>query len=204
MTHDENKPEALKSGTTIVGIKTNDFVILASDKQSTMGYTKSNLEVQKLFPITNNLVLAIAGSVGDAQQVIRVLKMQASIYENERNKRMNANALMTLTSNVLNSNRYYPYMVGFIVCGFVDKPELLETDAYGGMQNNLKLVSIGSGSSFATSILDKGYKEKMTKEEAIALVCDAINASKKRDIFTGGENIDIYFINKHGMEFIRK
>ncbi len=204
MTHNESKVESLKTGTTIVGLKTNDFVILASDKQSTFGYSVDSYEVQKIYPITNNLVLAIAGSVGDALQVIRVLKMQASIYENERNKKMNSKALMNLTANVLNSNRYYPYQAIFISGGFIDSAELYDIDANGGFQNISKTISHGSGSNFATSILDKGYKEKMTKEEAINLVCDAINAGKKRDVFTGGENIDIYFINKNGIEFIKK
>ena len=81
MAHNDGKVESLKTGTTIVGLRTNDFVVLASDKQSTFGYSVDSYEVQKIHPITNNLVLAIAGSVGDALQVIRVLKMQASLYE---------------------------------------------------------------------------------------------------------------------------
>ncbi len=202
--HDDSKLTTLKSGTTIVGLKTNDFVILASDKKSTMGYMASDLETQKVFPITSNTALALAGTVGDAAQMIRVLKMQTSLYENERNKKMNVKALMTLTSNILNANRYYPYMIGFIMGGYVTGPELYSIDAVGGSNETKKYTTSGSGGEFAMGVLDSKYKEKMSKDEAINLVCDAIKSAKKRDVMSGGDKIDVYFIDKKGIEFISK
>jgi len=194
----------LKSGTTIVGLKTNEFVIIASDKQTTSGYMASNLDTQKVFPITSNTALALAGTVGDAAQMIRVLKMQASMYENERNKKMSTKALITLTANILNANRYYPYMAVFIMGGYIDTPELFSIDAVGGISDHKKYTTSGSGSDFAMGILDNKYKEKMSKEDAINLVTEAIRSSKKRDIYTGGEKTDIYIIDKKGIEFIQK
>lgn len=204
MSHSEDKLTTLKSGTTIVGLKTNDFVILASDKQTTFGYSANDLETQKVFPIKKNIALALAGTVGDAAQMIRILKMQAAIYENERNKKISTNALITLTANILNANRYYPYMAGFIFGGYIDKPELFAIDAVGGLNEFKKYTANGSGADFAMGVLDTKYKEKLSKEDAIAMITEAINASKKRDIFTGGEKIDLYFIDKKGIEFIQK
>lgn len=201
---DDGKLTTLKSGTTIVGLRTNDFVIIASDQQSTMGYMASGFNTQKVFPVTSNIVLGLAGTLGDAVQMIRVLKMQAALYENERNKKMDTRALVTLAANIFNSNRYYPYEAYFVVGGFVDKPELYSIDPVGGIGKEKNITATGSGMMFATSILDSKYKEKMSKEDAINLVCEAINASKKRDIATGGENIDIYFIDKKGIENIKK
>ena len=204
VSHEENKITTLKSGTTIVGLKTNDFVILASDKKSTMGYMASDLETQKVYPITSNAALALAGTVGDASQMIRVLKMQSSLYENERNKKMSVKALMTLTANILNANRYYPYMIGFIMGGYVNGPELYSIDAVGGANETKKYTTSGSGGEFAMGVLDSKYKEKMSRDEAINLVCDAIKSSKKRDVMSGGEKTDIYIIDKKGIEFIQR
>ena len=202
--HDENKLATLKSGTTIVGLKTNDFVILASDKQSTMGNMAHDLETQKVFPITSNIALALAGTVGDAAQMIRILKMQSSVYESERNKKMSTKALVTLSANILNANRYYPYMAGFIFGGFVEQPEIYGIDAIGGVNEFKKYTTSGSGGDFALGVLDNKYKDKMSKDEAINLVIESIRSSKKRDVFTGGEKIDVYFIDKKGIEYITK
>jgi proteasome beta subunit len=201
---EDTKITTLKSGTTIVGLRTNDFVILASDMQSTLGYIASDLETQKVFPITSNVALGLAGSLGDASQMIRILKMHSSIYENERNKKMSTKALITLTANIFNANRYYPYEAFFIFGGFIDKPELYSVDPLGGVSTEKKYTATGSGMTFAMGVLDNKYKDKMTKEEAISLVCDAIRSSKKRDIHSGGDKTDIYIIDKKGIENIKK
>lgn len=204
MSHEDTKLTTLKSGTTIVGLKTNDFVIIASDMQSTLAHIVSDFEVQKVFPITSNVALGLAGSLGDASQMIRVLKMQSSLYENERNKKMNVKALITLTANIFNANRYYPYEAFFIMGGYIDKPELYSIDPIGGITTEKRYTSTGSGMTFAMGVLDNKYKEKMSRDEAINLVCEAIRSSKKRDIYTGGEKIDIYIIDKKGIENIKK
>lgn len=202
--HEDGKLATLKSGTTIVGLKTNDFVIVASDKQSTLGNMAHDLDTQKVYPITSNIALALAGSVGDAAQMIRILKLQSSLYENERNKKMNTKALVTLCANILNANRYYPYMAGFIFGGYVNKPELFGMDAIGGLNEFTKYTTDGSGCEFALGVLDNKYKDNMSKNDAINLIVEAIRTSKKRDVYTGGEKIDIYFIDKKGIEFIQK
>ena len=113
-------------------------------------------------------------------------------------------ALTTLAANIFNANRYYPYEAFFVVGGYINFPELFAVDPIGGFGEQKKFTSIGSGSPFAMGVLDTKYKEKMTKEEAINLVCEAIRASKKRDINTGGEKIDLYIVDKKGIENIKK
>lgn len=199
---EESKIAALKSGTTIVGLRTNDFVILVSDKQSTMGAMASDLEAQKIYPITRNIALGLAGGLGDSAQMIRILRMHSSLYEKERNKKISTKALTTLAANIFNANRFLPFEAFFVVGGCVDKPELYTIDPFGGFSEQRKYTSIGSGCTFAMGVLDSKYKEKMSKEEAINLACEAIKASKKRDVFTGGEKIDVYIIDKKGIEFV--
>lgn len=195
---------SLKSGTTVAGLRTNDFVIVASDRQSTMGHAAFDLECRKTHKITDNIVIALAGQLGDASHIIRVLKMQSSTYEAERTKKMSVKALTTLTSNILNANRMYPFLTFFIVGGFLDKPELYTLDLVGGMSEERRYITGGSGSDFAMGVFDNSYKENLTKKEALDLVVDAIRASKKRDIHTGGEKIDLFYVDKNGIEHIEK
>ena len=46
--------------------------------------------------------------------------------------------------------------------------------------------------------LDQNYSLNMGEEDAIKLAIKAIEAGKKRDIYSGGESISVSVINKSG------
>jgi 20S proteasome subunit beta 2 len=60
-------------------------------------------------------------------------------------------------------------------------------------------TTMGSGSLAATSILETGYKDNMTQEEAIELVKNAIEAGIFNDLGSGS-NVDIFIITKKACE----
>jgi proteasome beta subunit len=117
---------------------------------------------------------------------------------------MSTKAVATYLANYLNANRYYPFFAGFIMIGYKDKPEMYSTDVVGGFGQAYDFTSIGSGSTFAMGVLDKGYSANMNKNDAIELVVDSIKASRKRDVYTGGDKIDILLITKDGIEELHK
>jgi len=187
-----------------VGLVGKDFVVLGSDKKGTMGNVAYDLNAQKLYTLNDHIGIGLAGSLGDAQQVIRLLKAEIRLYETERDKVMSTKAVATFLSNYLNANRYYPYFAGFIMAGFNSKPEIYSTDVVGGFGKVYDFTSIGSGSEFAMGVLERGYTENISKADGIELVVDAIKASRKRDVFSGGERIDIMVITKNGIEELSK
>ena len=52
--------ETLNTGTTTVGIKTKDGVILASERRATMGNIIAHTHVQKVFAISDNIGMTIS------------------------------------------------------------------------------------------------------------------------------------------------
>ena len=195
-------PQELKTGTTTVGIMTKNAVVLAADKQATLGHLGYDLEAQKVYKITDNIAVTNAGSVGDSLTIIRFLRSKAKLYETDRERKITPRALTTYLSNVLNANRYYPYSVQFIIGGIADKPQLFEITAFGGVLERREFATSGSGTTLALSILDQNYKKEMTEEEGIALAVKAVNASKKRDIYTGGKSIAVMVIDGNGVREI--
>jgi proteasome beta subunit len=91
-----------------------------------------------------------------------------------------------MLSNVLNSNRYYPYAVQLLIGG-VDKngPALYSLDAMGGIIEELRAVSTGSGSPIAYGVLEDLYKEGMTVDEGAQLAIRALHNAMKRDAASG-------------------
>jgi len=189
----------LKTGTTTVGLIAKDAVVLAADMRASMGHLAYDEESQKLYKITEEIALTNAGSVGDSLVLIRFLRSQANLYEIERQVKMSPNAMAALVSNVLNSARYYPYSVQFILGGMNKGAELYEVAPCGGVLKREKYAVSGSGTELALSVLDQQYKKGMSEEEGIALAVRAIGAGTKRDIFSGGKGVSVMVIDKKGI-----
>jgi len=114
---------------------------------------------------------------------------------------MSIKAISTLLSNILNENRYYPYIADLIIGG-VDQTgsHLFSVDPVGGMIEEKKAVSTGSGSPIAYGILESGYREGISMNDGVELVVKAIFGAIRRDSGSG-ENIEVVKIGgEKGLE----
>jgi proteasome beta subunit len=194
----------LKTGTTTVGLIIKDAVVLAADMRASMGHLAYDEESQKLYKITDNIAVTNAGAVGDSLTIIRFIKSQAKLFEIEREKKVSVKAVATLLSNVLNANRYYPFIVQLIIGGIKEKPELYEVTPFGGLLERKKFAVSGSGTELALSFLDQNYREGLSESEGIDLAVKAVKAAKKRDIYSGGISVTVMVIDRNGIREFRK
>lgn len=89
-----------------------------------------------------------------------------------------------------------------IVGGFdVKGPQLVECSSDGNMYS-LPYHTTGSGSLAAMAILEIGYKEDLTQDEAVKLVTAAIEAGIYHDLGSGS-NVDVCVIKKGKVEYMR-
>ncbi|MGB9577492.1 MAG: archaeal proteasome endopeptidase complex subunit beta [Candidatus Micrarchaeia archaeon] len=193
----DGEPKFAK-GTTTVGIVFKDGVVVAADKRATMGNLVQSKTVNKIIPVSDRMAVTIAGGVGDAQSLSRVLKAELELYKYSRGAPASVQGAATLLANILQGSKYFPYYVGLILAGFDDSPKLFDFDPFGGLLEH-KYVSTGSGSVTAYGVLDEYYKEGMTRDEAVKLAARAVNAAIKRDVFTG-EGIDVVYITEKEMK----
>lgn len=56
-----------KTGTTTVGIRTKEGVVLAADTQASLDHMVETLNIRKILPITDRIAITTAGSVGDVR-----------------------------------------------------------------------------------------------------------------------------------------
>ena len=199
----ENTVKDFKTGTTTVGLIATDSVILAADMRASFGHIAYDEESQKLYKITDRIGVTNAGSVGDSLTLVRFLRSQARLYEIERDTKITPKALVTYLSNILNANRYYPFSAQFVMGGLNNGPELFEITPYGGILKRDKFAVSGSGTEPAMTTLDQNYKKGMTEEEGIAVAIKAVNAGKKRDIYSGGKSISVMVINEKGIRDLK-
>jgi len=189
--------DILKTGTTTIGMKVKDGVVIASDQRATMGNIIAHSDVQKVYQIADNLGMTIAGVVGDAQLVVRYIQSEVSIYSMKRGSPMSVTAAATLVANVMRNGFY----LGLIVAGHDTLGgHVFSIDAAGGyIEDNF--VSIGSGSTVALGSLEASYKKNMSKKDAIDVAITALNSARRRDSATG-DGMLISYIGPKGYEEI--
>lgn len=194
-----DEPKPLK-GTTTVGIVFDKGVVLAADKRATMGTFIAAKEVQKIHLIADRMALTMAGGVGDAQQLARLLRAELELYRHGRRAPMTVQGAATLLSNILQGSKYFPYYVQMIIAGVDTKPKLFDLDPFGGLLEE-NYVSTGSGSVVAYGVLDENFKKDMNQEEATRVAARAVSAAMRRDSATG-EGVDVLVITKDSAKFV--
>jgi proteasome beta subunit len=192
------RDKALSTGTTTVGLVCSDGIIMASDRRATMGYFIANKDIQKIYQIDDHLSMTIAGGVGDAQALIRLMKAEASLYKFKHGKPITVMAAASLLSNLLHNYRFYPFYVQLLIGGYVDSGEVYSLDAIGGLTGE-KYVSTGSGSPVAYGVLEETYKEGGSVKDNLRTAARAIAAAMKRDAATG-EHVDLISVTKSGFK----
>lgn len=194
-----------KIGTTTIGLKFINGVVLAAESKATLGNLVADKEAKKIVPLDKRIAMTTSGSVGDAQQLERILKAEINLYKVLRNADITVNAVATLLANILQSYRMFPYLTMLIIAG-VDKrgPQLCSIDPLGGVSDSENYIATGSGSPIAYGVLEEEYKDDLEKSKAIEIGIKAIRAARERDAFSGGKRIDAIVIDEKGCEWIDK
>ncbi|WP_152040929.1 archaeal proteasome endopeptidase complex subunit beta [Salinigranum salinum] len=190
----------MKTGTTTVGLQTEDGVVLATDMRASAGYMVASKDVQKVEEIHPTGALTIAGSVSAAQSLIRSLKAEVSLYESRRGEDMTMQALSTLTANFLRSGAFL--IVQPILGGVDDEgSHIYSIDPLGGTTEEEYTVT-GSGSQYALGVLEQEYSGELSIEEAKTVAARAIKSAVERDL-ASGNGINVAVVTDEGVEVTR-
>ncbi len=190
--------ESVMKGTTTVGIICSDGVVMGADTRVTMDTFIASSEGVKVNKIDDNLGLTIAGGVGDAEYITKILKAQSELYKMDEGKPLSPKSATSLLSLILQENKYMPYIVQLIVGGENrEGPEVYTLDPFGGYTKESKFTSTGSGSPVALGYLEDVYDKSMPTQEMAKHAIKALKIAMKRDAATG-DHINIVAITKSG------
>lgn len=192
------EPKALETGTTTIGMLAKDAVVIAAESKSTMGWMVDSKVARKIWQLDDHIGITIAGNVGDALALVRLLRAQFKLYKLERGP-ITLRAAATLLSNILQGSKYFPYLNQFVLGGWDGQGgSVYSFDPFGGFDTHDKFYSTGSGSPFVYGVLEAEFRENMTTDDAAELAVRAIRAAIERDIGSGGRLITVAVIDKSG------
>ena len=92
-----NVEEKILHGTTTVGIKATDGVVLCADMRASAGYFIANNNTMKIQKIEQHVGLTLAGGVADAQNIVDVLRYHANLHRIQNQEPIPVNSLATVS-----------------------------------------------------------------------------------------------------------
>ncbi len=185
-------PAELRHGTTCVALRYADGVVLAGDRRATAGNLISNHRMEKVFPADEYSGVAIAGVAGPAIEMVRLFQLQLEHYEKVEGTHISLEGKANQLSQMVRAN-LGAAMQGLVVipifAGFDQVTEtgrIFEYDVTGGRYEERDHTTNGSGSMHATTVLKLGFKEAMTRDDAVALAMKSLMVAAEADSATGG------------------
>lgn len=193
---------AKQTGTTTIGLVCKDGIVLASDRRATMGYFIASKDIDKIYPVSDRIAMTIAGSVGDAQTLIRWMTAELKLYQLKHEKPATVEAAATLLANILTQYKFFPFFVQLLIGGVDERPRLFSVDMLGGITEE-KYTSTGSGSPIAFGVLEELYRAEKDVESNLPIAAKAVAAAMKRDA-ASGERVDLVVVSKGGFKRLDK
>merc|ERR1719380_440896 len=168
--------EAIKLGSTAIGIRTNEGVILAVEKRVTSPLIEPS-SIEKILEIDVHMVCAMSGLTADARTLIDHARVEAQAHWFTYDERMpiesNVHAISDLALDFSDSDRKdkkvmaRPFGVALLVAGVDphDGPVLWHTDP-AGTYTKFMACAIGSAQEGATNLLKEQYNKDMSIADA--------------------------------------
>lgn len=180
---DIDSENTLKTGTTTVGLRTADGVILAADMRASIGGMVSSKTAKKIHQLHPTAATTISGGVSAAQALVSNVKAEVRLYETRRGKEMSMEALGNHIANLLRSGAFH---VAIPLLGGVDHKgsHIMSYDPVGGITREDYAVS-GSGSQYALGVLEQEYDSDLSLSEGHRTAIQSIKSAVARDTASG-------------------
>jgi|TARA_B100002003_G_C14017905_1_gene490979 proteasome beta subunit len=200
----ETKDNVLKTGTTTMGLVCKDGIVLAADRRATMGNIIADKKAQKIHQITDNIAMTIAGTVSDAQLLIKLIQSETRLKHIRTGKDSIIKEVANLSSRLVYNNIRQMSMIPGITHFLMGGKDIYGYHLYdifvdGSISKCDEYVSSGSGSTSVYGVLETLYTKDITVEEGIKLAVKALNAALQRDS-ASGSGYDVITITEQGFK----
>ncbi|EGF78736.1 hypothetical protein BATDEDRAFT_17403 [Batrachochytrium dendrobatidis JAM81] len=194
-------PKATSTGTTIVGVVYKDGIVLGADTRATAGPIVADKNCEKIHYLAPNMYCCGAGTAADTEFTTALISSKLELHSLQTGREPRVVTAMTMLKQML--FKYQGHIGAALVLGGYDVngPQLY-TIAPHGSTDKLPFVTMGSGSLAAMAVFEAGWRANMNREEAVQIVCDAIEAGIFNDLGSGS-NVDVTVITKGSVDYMR-
>lgn len=182
----------LTHGTTVLGIKYHQGVVIAGDRRATEGFQIAARRMEKVFKTDSHSAIAIAGAAGPCVEMAKLFAIELEHYEkldgvqlscegkaNRLGQMVKANLPMVLQGLVV-----IPLFVGYDLKQ--GQGRIFKYDIAGGRYEETDFHAVGSGGKDARITIKERYRKGMDEQEASRLAVLALASAADEDVGTGG------------------
>lgn len=163
--------EAVKTGSTSIGILCKDGVVMAAHKRIGSPLVVGDSH-EKIFQIDSHVLASSSGLVADARKLVDYARLEAQRHRLLYNEEIPLELLAKHVGDHIQFFTQYagvrPYGVSLLIAGVDGDSRLFETDPSGALFE-YKATAIGSGKKAVEELLEKEYKETIGMDEALQL-----------------------------------
>jgi len=194
----EYAQEAVKKGSTAVGVRGKDIVVLGVEKKAT-AKLQDERTVQKICVLDDHVMMAFAGLTADARIIMKKARQECQSYKLTVEDPV---SLEYITRHVAGMKQRYtqssgrrPFGISCLITGFDDDgtPHLYQTDP-AGVYAEWKANAIGRNAKTVREFLEKNWTVEAvdTEEGATKLAVKAL----LEVVQLGGKNLEIAVMRK--------
>jgi 20S proteasome subunit alpha 5 len=199
--------EAIKLGSTAIGVRTSEGVILAVEKRLTSPLVEAD-SVEKIMEVDHHLGAAMSGLVADARTLIDKARAEAQNHVFTYNEPMRVASVAQSISDVAigfgkgDDVPSRPFGVALLLAGFDELgAQLYHTDPTGSF-SQWDARAIGSGSEGASNALQEEYNKNMTLEEGLTLALKVLKQVMEEKVDVN--NVEVATVTKQGFKLLDK
>jgi len=185
--------EAVKKGSTAVGVRGKDVVVLGVEKKA-VAKLQEDRTVRKICQLDDHVLMAFAGLTADARVLIKQARVECQSHkltvEDPVTLEYITRYIASLKQRYTQSNGRRPFGISCLITGFDnDKtPRLYQTDPSGNY-HEWKANAIGRNAKTVREFLEKNYSpdnvatEDLTVKLAIKALLEVVQS--------GGKNLEV-------------
>jgi len=202
--------EAIKLGSTAVGIQTAQGVVLAVEKRLTSPLLESS-SIEKIMEIDSHIGCAMSGLIADARTMIEHARVETQAHRFNYNEPMRVEACTQAIcdlalrfgedrkGNAREDQMSRPFGVALLVAGVDENgPTLFHTDPSGTF-TQFDAKAIGAGSEGAQTALQEKYNKSMSLQEAEELALSILKQVMEEKI--NEKNVEIAAVTTQNKQF---
>lgn len=196
--------EAIKLGSSAVGIKVNEGVVLAAERRILSAALMEPKKIEKIFEIDTHIACAASGLVTDARTLVEFARVEAQNHSFVFNEPISVRALAQGVSDLAlefgesdgnkkkKKKMSRPYGVALLIAGVDENgPNLYHTDPSGTMIQ-FEARGIGAADEGIQSLLREKYNGTMTLENTEKLALDCLKQVMEEKI--NKDNVELWVI----------
>jgi len=199
----EYAKKAVSQGAMTMGLVYKDGVLLIADRRI-MDKLQVAESIRKINKIDNHILSTFSGLTSDARVLVKKCRVFAQQHKLTYGEPVDVEGVVKYICDTEQMHTLYggirPFGISFLVGGVDKKGKQLFVTEPSGIYSGYKAKAIGLNSTEANKLLEKKYKDNLSKDDAVKLAIDIFKQVLEKEFNL--ERLEAQAVTEKGIENI--